>query len=80
MKLLRDWSFIRSGRYTAIVGRVVGDEGKFPDGTRMTTSRIRRMDFKNMTVETRNSTYQLVEPNGQRIINHNFADSQQYGR
>jgi len=77
--LLKQWSFMRSGRYTALTGFTEGSD-KFLDGTRITTSRLCKMDFKSMTVETRNSEYQLVEPNGRRIINHNFADSQQYGR
>lgn len=76
--LLKEWSFIRSGRYTALVGRVEGAEPRFPDGARITTSRICRLDFGKMVAETLNSTYHLQEPNKIRIIDHNFLDSRPY--
>ncbi len=75
--LLKQWSFMRSGRYTALTGFTEGSD-KFPDGTRITTSRLCKMDFNKMVATTLNSTYHLEEPNKIKIMNHKFFDSRLY--
>lgn len=76
--ILKDWSFVRSGKYTAISGTVEGD-GKFPNGKRIITSRIVKMDFDKMVVQTRNSVYALEKLDKIKLIEHTFADSQSIG-
>ena len=75
--LLKQWSFMRSGRYTALTGFTEGSD-KFLDGTRITTSRLCKMDFNKMVATTLNSTYHLEEPNKIKIMNHQFFDSRLY--
>ena len=76
--LLKDWFFVRSGKYTAISGTVDCDEGKFPNGKRITTSRIVKMDFGKMVAQTRNSIYVLQGADIPRIVEHTFANSQAF--
>jgi hypothetical protein len=76
--LLKDWSFVRSGKYTAISGIVEGD-GKFPSGKRIVTSRIVKMDFDRMVAQTRNSVYALEKADVVRIVEHTFVNSQVIG-
>lgn len=77
--LLKDWFFVRSGKYTAISGVVDSEDGKFPKGSHITTSRIAKMDFNNMVVQTRNSVYALEKLDKLKLIEHTFADSQPLG-
>lgn len=77
--LLKDWSFVRSGKYTAISGVVNSDDGKFPNGKRIVTSRIVKMDFDKMVAQTRNSVYALEKADVLRIVEHTFVDSQVMG-
>lgn len=76
--LLKDWSFVRSGKYTAISGVVNSEGGKFTNGKRITTSRIVKMDFDKMVAQTRNSVYALEKVDSVRMFEHTFADSQQF--
>ncbi len=73
--LLKDWSFVRSGKYTAVSGIVDSDGGKFPKGRRITTSRIAKMDFNTMVVQTRSSVYALEKLDKLKLIEHTFTDS-----
>jgi hypothetical protein len=77
--LLKDWFFVRSGKYTAINGIVDSEGGKFPEGSRITTSRIAKMDFNNMVAQTRNSVYALEKLDKLKLVEHTFADSQSIG-
>ena len=45
---------------TVLVGYVYGNL-KFPDGTFVTTSRVREIDLQNMKIKTSNSEYELGE-------------------
>lgn len=77
--LLKDWSFVRSGKYTAISGTVNTEGGKFQNGKRIITSRITKMDFDKMVAQTRNSVYALEKADVVRIVEQTFVDSQVMG-
>lgn len=74
--LLKQWSFVQSGKHTAISGTVNSEGGKFPNGKRIITSRIVKMDFGKMVAQTRNSVYALEKADVMRFVEHTFVNSQ----
>lgn len=57
---LKNWQVKSLYRWIYVVGYIYNDEkGRFEDGTLITTSAVKRIDFENKVVETLNSTYYL---------------------
>jgi len=53
-----DWEFIRHDSWVQLVGTSWGDP-RFPDGERIKTSMVERVDFVAGFAETKNTIYSL---------------------
>lgn len=61
INVLKNWSIDHFWDGSVVIyGEIYNDsKNRFQDGTQIRTSRVRRIDFEEGIVETRNSTYIL---------------------
>ena len=58
---LDTWAIMNKGSAMIVRGIIYNDEAKrFPDGSQIISSRVVSVDTFNMKVETRNTTYNLI--------------------
>ena len=58
---IRDWHTWKPHESLFVTGKVYGNP-LFEDGTVVTTSAVKTFDAWNMTIKTKNSTYELKRP------------------